>query len=191
MRFISRIVKLDTATLLLALMTTTYACGSGSAAQETEATISGVWASWDSIATLTQDTELIITGGVGPRIGRYEIVETDGTVAKADIVHAVQVEQVLKGNTGLEGQSIPVGYWDVDGRVENVTPLREGERLVLFLAAFKFGGQLDGWVPMASDTGVFEFLDPDTIVSRGVVGAIAQAELTFAELDDFIALGNT
>lgn len=164
------------------------ACSGGSAGSETvtRATTAGEWATWDSVEALAEDSELIILGIVKERIGEFDVVEENGSVAKTDVVHLVAVEDVLKGSEIAAGDTIPVGYWAIEE--PNVSPLVPNDQLVLFLAPYDFGGQLKGgWVPLSSDTGVFEVVGSDQIESRGVVGPTANLRLSLSDLADLIS----
>ncbi|HEY7582087.1 MAG TPA: hypothetical protein VID03_10165 [Acidimicrobiia bacterium] len=132
---------------------------------------------------LAADSDLIVIGKVGPEVFKHDIKTPLGDVAKTDVFHSFTVEEVLAGEVARGGSEIMVGYWLGGG--ENVTPYRSGERLLLFLAAYDAeGAENNTWVPLASNTGVFEFVDDDSTVSRGIVGPIAGVKLDVAEARD-------
>lgn len=179
--------SLGNAASLLVVGVVVVACNGSSQGSETatRVTTAGEWATWDSVEALAEDSELIILGTVKERIGEFDVVEENGSVAKTDVVHLVVVEEVLKGAKIAVGDTIPVGYWAIDE--PNVSPLVPNEQLVLFLSPFDFGGQLTGWVPLSSDTGVFEVVGPNQIESRGVVGPTANLSLSLSDLTDLMS----
>jgi hypothetical protein len=159
------------------------ACGGVAAEEPTETTVAAEWPKWDSVDALANDADLVVQGVVGAFVGNWNIQESDGTITKTDIVHSVLVEEVLRGDAGLVGQEISVGYWDAD--VENVTPLTENDRVILFLDRFDWGGTHDGWVPLGSDSGVFE-LNSGNVVARGIVGPLAGLDLPIGEFREAV-----
>jgi hypothetical protein len=129
------------------------------------------------VDSLAADSDLIVLGTMGPEVLRHEIGNPSGQVVKTDAFHSFMVDEVLRGDNSLTGKTIDVGYW-VDGPSENVTAFEDGDRLLLFLARYDVEGAPENtWVPLSSDTGVFDSLDSNRFISRGSVGGTARAEL--------------
>jgi hypothetical protein len=155
----------------------TDSMGAGSEkAGVTRGTVAGSWYPYDSIQELTEGADLVVTGTVGKRVDRYEIYDLDEAtgnriLAKADNVFEFRVAEVLSGNA-VPGQTILIGSADFGAPMENVTEFIPNEELLLFLATYRFGGEVDGWVPLSSDTGVFEVSNGQA-TARGVVGELA------------------
>jgi hypothetical protein len=151
----------------------------GPSATDPPTTIAGDWPIWDSVDALAADADLIVTGAMGVYVDQWQIVEADGHVAKTDAIHEFIVQEVIRGDPLLHGKTILVGYWLIDD--PNVTPFIEGENLLLFLDHFDWGGEHDGWVPLASDSGVFDMAGAKA-EARGEVGPLAGLTVEMAEL---------
>lgn len=164
--------------LVISAVLLTVACSPSSV---TETTFAGSWEIFNDVSELVERADIIVSGTMGKELFESQIVEEDGVVAKTDIFHSFAVERVFVGDSALTGTSIPVGYWATEVPTENITPYKEGERLLLVLARFSTP-QGEGWVPVASDTGVFDYRDELSITSRGVVGPVAGIELQLSDL---------
>ena len=165
------------ATILVACVP--VACGTGATTEGPPTTIARDWPIWDTVDALGRDADIVVIGTVGKFIDEWQVTESDGGVAKTDAIHEFTVDEVLKGDETMLGGTINVGYWLVDD--PNVTPLAEGERLLLFLGHFDWGGKGDGWVPLGSDSGVFDIAD-NMATTRGEVGPIAGTRVEVAGL---------
>jgi hypothetical protein len=170
-------LHLFAAAILVVLLSA--ACGAGSNTEGTRTTIAGDWPIWDSVDGLGQDADIVVIGTVGRFIDLWQVTESDGSVTKTDAIHDFAVDDVLKGDETMGGDTISVGYWLFDD--PNVTPFIEGERLLLFLDGFDWGGKHDGWVPLGSDSGVFEVAGT-TATARGEVGPMAGTRIEIADL---------
>lgn len=176
MRRVERL-HLMAVTLLMAALP--VACGTGANTEGPPTTIAGDWPIWDTVDALGQDADIVVIGTVGRFIDEWQITESDGSVAKTDAIHEFTVDEVLKGDETVLGGIINVGYWLVDD--PNVTPFGEGERLLLFLDRFDWGGKQDGWVPLGSDSGVFDIADT-VAIARGEVGPMAGTRMEVADV---------
>lgn len=165
--------------VMLVTASLSVACGTGTVAGGPPTTIAGEWPIWDTVVALGEDADIVVVGTVGKLMDQWQVTESDGSVAKVDAIHEFTVEEVLNGDETLRGDIINVGYWVVDD--PNVTPLGEGERLLLFLDHFDWGGKHDGWVPLGSDSGVFDIADT-VAIARGEVGPIAGTRVEIAQL---------
>jgi hypothetical protein len=173
-------------TLVILLAVAAAGCGVGEAVSGPAPTVVAEWPTWDSVAALAAEADLVVIGTVGPFIDRWTVTAEDGRVLATDTMHEFLVDEVLAGDVSLKGTRIPVGYSDLP--VENITPFNEGERLLLFLDRFDWNGAHDGWVPLASDSGVFDIRGKG-VVARGVVGPLAGLRLPMKDLRAEVARG--
>lgn len=156
----------------------TLSCASGLGEGGPSPTVAAEWPKWDSVDALAQDADLVAIGVMGAFIDRWDVLHEDGTIAVSDIVREFRVEEVIKGTDVQAGATLPVGYSTMVA-AENISPLND--HVLLFLDRFDWNGQHDGWVPLASDTGVFDIKRPDA-VARGVIGPIAAITVRLQEL---------
>ncbi len=169
--------KTLTASVALSLILAIQGCASTiTTDDETRMIVQGGWQPFDSVEELTDWAELVVVGTVGEWVGRYEIFDIDQAtgekvLAKADEVYEFRVTEVLAGEVKV-GEVIFIGAADFGTPVANATIFTPKEELLLFLAPFSFGGELNGWVPLSSDTGVFELTNGQAR-TRGVVGQLA------------------
>ena len=146
-------------------------------------TIAATWETYDSVGALARDATLVAVVTMGSELRRVPLVMEDGTQVSTDVIHAAQVERVLAGDQALDSASIEVTYADFGGSADsegNITPYREGERLVMFLVPL---GRLVGvWAPLSANVGIFEFTSDTQLVNRGTVGAMAGERISLDEL---------
>jgi hypothetical protein len=156
---------------------------STSSTLSTRTTIVAEWEIFESPEEIAAGSDAVVVGVVGSEYGRYPLFEpgVDAEPALTKILHVVQVRDVIAMREGLAdrlapGTEILVSYSDLGGFVDNITPLREGEQLVLFLVAATFKSpdlpSVDGWEPLSSDSGIF-VVDGDRVVARTSVGPLA------------------
>ena len=174
-----RAERLHPIAFILLMASLLLACGTGANTEGPPTTIAGDWPIWDTVDALAEDADIVVIGTVGKFIDEWQVTESDGSIAKTDAIHEFTVEEVLKGDeTELVG-AISVGYWLVDD--PNVTPFSEGATLLRFLDRFDWGGKHTGWVPLGSDSGVFDVAD-NTATARGEVGPMAGMRVEVADL---------
>ena len=157
--------------------------GVGDSAGDPPTTIAATWETYDSVDALAHDATLVAVVTMGPESRREPLVMEDGTQVAIDVIHTAQVERVLASDQALDSASIEVTYADFGGSADsegNITPYREGERLVMFLVPL---GRLAGvWAPLSANLGIFEFTSDTQLVNRGTVGAMAGKRISLDEL---------